>query len=229
MLFIFCICFQVSQWNFVGLRQSKRTHTSASNTASTGSHIALCSSASPFGSEALIMHGLGPPLPQHHVWSAKPNLFPKHTLKALCVTLIKVIMVRFSVAHLQRSHETACQCLPRIKHSLSAVQRPLRHVVGLITIQSPLQSKWLISHSAGLWLLTRTNFASCWLATQTGTAMIGCLAPGGYTFDCVLCIYSPCSFWWHILALILVAPCHAEETGGGILAVVWSVCLCVSL
>lgn len=58
-------------------------------------------------------------------------------------------------------------------------------------ILSPLQSKRLISHSAGLWLLTRTNSASCWLVTHTGTAMIGCLAPGGTLLIACLAYFLP--------------------------------------
>lgn len=65
-------------------------------------------------------------------------------------------------------------------------------------ILSPLQSKRLISHSAGLWLLTRTNSASCRLVTHSGTAMIGCLAPGGTPLIVCLAYFLP-SLWWHIL------------------------------
>ena len=94
-------------------------------------------------------------------------------------------------------------------------------------ILSPLQSKRLISHSAGLWLLTRTNSASCWLVTHTGTAMIGCLTPGGTPL--IVCLaYFLRSFCWHILA---PSPLHSimqREQGDVIdVCVCLQVCVCV--
>ena len=52
---------------------------------------------------------------------------------------------------------------------------------GVFTSSSstPLQPKRLIRHAAGLWRLTATKSASREPATHTGTALIGCLTPGG--------------------------------------------------
>lgn len=93
-------------------------------------------------------------------------------------------------------------------------------------ILSPLQSKRLISHSAGLWLLTRTNSASCWLVTHTGTAMIGCLALGGTPLIVCLAYFLP-SFSRHILTLILIAQCNAKETVGSYRCLCFSASECV--
>lgn len=77
-------------------------------------------------------------------------------------------------------------------------------------ILSPFQSKRLIKHSAGLWMLTRTNSASCWLVTHTGTAMIGCYTLGGTPLIVCLAYFLPL-FWWHIRALMLIANCNTKE------------------
>lgn len=136
--------------------------------------------------------------------------------------MVNVIIVQFSVSHSQGNNEAANFFFFFFHYKKAFVCCAEEPQIGSWTfnILSPLQSKRLISHSAGLWLLTRTNSASCWLVTHTGTAMIGCLAPGGTPLIVCLAYFLP-SFWWHILALILIAPHKAEETGG------CYICLCV--
>lgn len=126
-----------------------------------------------------------------------------------------------NVLHVQKGNFRQCPDL--IFRILAWVNMRKRFQIDSWTfnILSPLQSKRLISHSAGLWLLTRTNSASCWLVTHTGTAMIGCLAPGGTPLIVCLAYFLP-SFWWHILALILIAQHSAKETAG-------KLCLCVCM
>lgn len=90
-------------------------------------------------------------------------------------------------------------------------------------ILSPLQSKRLISHSAGLWLLTRTNSASCWLATHTGTAMIGCLAPGGTPLIVCLAYFSHLILMAHTSSYPLLLGIMPRRRGGKTIGV--SVCM----
>lgn len=85
------------------------------------------------------------------------------------VTLVNGLIVQCSASPSQG--ENKFTYLSRQKYfPLSAVQKSLRYTVALFYIRSPLSLKRLISHSAGLWRLTRTNSASCWLVTHTGTA-----------------------------------------------------------
>ena len=133
----------------------------------------------------------------------------------------------FSVSHSPGVRTAAAHFIFNIKRLFVCSAEESQIGSWTFNILSPLQSKRLISHSAGLWLLTRTNSASCWLVTHTGTAMIGCLTPGGTPL--IVCLaYFLRSFCWHILA---PSPLHSimqREQGDVIdVCVCLQVCVCV--